>query len=199
MRTARDIDGLRAKLGIIASDAPRLEEALTHGSVNQTGGPPVKSNVTLAFVGDAVIELAVRDRMLNDRQDALLGELSTKSDEDVRNERLAERARTIQLGDYIDLGKGAQTERGPRQGARHSVRGRHRGHLPRQGFPDGHEIRDGHSQAVMRLGTSFGAQLLWAPQWGQDLRLERTSPWKPHWPHRTVLGMVVTRPRAPSS
>lgn len=111
MRSAPDIDGLRRKLGISASDAPLLEEALTHGSVNQTGGPPVKSNVTLAFLGDAVIELAIRDRNFRDREGASLGDLSMGADDEVRNKRLAEFARVIDLGDYIDLGKGAESER----------------------------------------------------------------------------------------
>lgn len=111
MRSSQDLDALRARLGISASDAPRLEEALTHGSVNQTGGPPRSSNVKLAFLGDAVIELAIRDRMFRDRGGASLGELSMGADDEVRNRRLAEFARAIHLGGYIDLGKGAQNVR----------------------------------------------------------------------------------------
>jgi ribonuclease III len=110
MRGASDLEELRARLGIAMTDAPRLEEALVHGSVNQTGGPAVPTNARLAFLGDAVIELAIRHDRFNTDGAASIGELSIKADEAVRNRRLAEIARSVSLGRYIDLGKGARAE-----------------------------------------------------------------------------------------
>ncbi|MBI2076948.1 MAG: hypothetical protein HYT80_01060 [Euryarchaeota archaeon] len=97
---------MKARLGVSLSDALLLQRALTHGSVNQTGRPVVKTNRELAFLGDAVIELAIRDRVFKDRPDASLEKLSITSDKEVRNTRLAELARTISLEDYVEFGKG---------------------------------------------------------------------------------------------
>lgn len=107
---ASDLSALRSRLGIVPEDAPRLGEALTHGSVNQTGGRAA-TNARLAFLGDAVIELAIRDSRSRADANASLGALSIRADEDVRNRRLAASARTIDLGDYIEFGKGAMGER----------------------------------------------------------------------------------------
>ena len=110
MRKSPDMEGLQARLGLQLSP-DILAMALTHASVNQEPGKRMPTNVRLAFLGDAVIELAVRDKLYEDKAQARIGALSMEADKVVRNQRLAECARSIQLQGYLDLGKGAETER----------------------------------------------------------------------------------------
>lgn len=105
-----DVKELEAKLGVEFSEKGILERALTHGSINQTGGS-TEPNKKLAFLGDAVIELVIREHVFKTGQDSTLGKLSMDADEEVRNQRLAERARGISLGRFLRLGPGAERER----------------------------------------------------------------------------------------
>lgn len=107
---APELEALRTKLGITPADAPRLAEALTHGSVKQEGRRAV-TNDRLAFLGDAVIELAIRADHVAAHPNASLGELSMKADEWAPDQHLATAARSIGLGAYLQLGKGAESER----------------------------------------------------------------------------------------
>lgn len=111
MRASADFATLQGHLGVTIPFTPYLERALTHGSVNQIAGTARESNRSLAFLGDAVIELAIRHRDFTEGKGAKVGALSIQADEAVRNRKLAERARAISLGDYIELGKGAERER----------------------------------------------------------------------------------------
>lgn len=104
------VEALKARLGVSLSDGPLLEQALTHGSINETGGR-IESNRKLAFLGDAVIGLAIRDRIYRDGPDASLDKLSRDKDQEVRNKRLAELARAVALRDCIIAGKGAEKEK----------------------------------------------------------------------------------------
>lgn len=110
MPPSPDIEELKAKLGVSLSDNPLLIRALTHGSVNETGGR-LKSNQKLAFLGDAVIGLAIREYIFREGPNESLERLSTQKDGEVKNRRLAQLARTISLGGHLILGKGAEKER----------------------------------------------------------------------------------------
>ncbi|MCP4686703.1 MAG: ribonuclease III [Desulfobacterales bacterium] len=90
-----------------------LEEALRHSSfVNEQHGPRSRDNERLEFLGDAVLNLAVGDLLMRRYPELKEGELSRMRANLVNESRLAAIARSIQLGDNIQLGKGELNTRG---------------------------------------------------------------------------------------
>lgn len=81
-----------------------LERALTHGSANEAGGKS-PTNEKLAFLGDAVLELAIRHRGWVLEGSMTLGDLSIKADADARNSAIARLARDAGLEEYMRAGR----------------------------------------------------------------------------------------------
>ena len=88
------------KLGYRFADDSLLQLALTHRSA----GRP--NNERLEFLGDALVNLAVAEMLFDSRPHANEGELSRLRAQLVSEAGLAERARTLQLGDALKLGPG---------------------------------------------------------------------------------------------
>lgn len=84
----------------LSATPPLLERALTHGSINQTGTKE-QTHVTLAYLGDAVLELVLRQESWKDESRVSLGRLCRRDDRLARNRRLAQRARAVGLEDYL--------------------------------------------------------------------------------------------------
>ena len=99
----RSVAELCARLGL-REQPPLMERALTHGSANETGGK-APTNETLAFLGDAVLELAIRHRCWRSSESTKLGDLSIKADVDARNSALAGFAKAAGLQHYIRAGQ----------------------------------------------------------------------------------------------
>ncbi|MDA8141442.1 MAG: ribonuclease III [Desulfobacteraceae bacterium] len=89
------------------SDPSLLEEALRHSSfVNEQGAAELRDNERLEFLGDAVLNLAI-GRLLMDAYPQLReGDLSRIRANLVNETQLANLARGLALGQYIQLGKG---------------------------------------------------------------------------------------------
>jgi len=84
-----------------------LDEALTHRSfANESIGEGAADNERLEFLGDAVLALSIGDYLLRLWPDATEGTLTQLRAELVNASRLAEVARSLQLGDYLRLGRG---------------------------------------------------------------------------------------------
>ncbi len=109
MTRLRDPKELDKHLDLRVSEQ-RLEVTLTHGSIHQLDSTR-KDNRTLAFLGDAVIELAVRRELFDHGLTESPGQLSIKADDAVRNKILAAVGRGFDLQDYVDLGPGAENAR----------------------------------------------------------------------------------------
>lgn len=88
------------KLGYRFADEALLQLALTHRSA----GRP--NNERLEFLGDALVNLVVAEMLFDSRPHANEGELSRLRAQLVSEAALAERARTLQLGDALKLGPG---------------------------------------------------------------------------------------------
>ncbi|MCP5419680.1 MAG: ribonuclease III [Gammaproteobacteria bacterium] len=86
-----------------------LEEALTHRSAIG------HSNERLEFLGDAILNFVIAERLFNDYPQASEGELSRLRATLVKGETLAEIARQIGLGDYLRLGPGELKSGGNRR------------------------------------------------------------------------------------
>jgi ribonuclease III len=86
-----------------ASD--RLIQALTHSSFAHEH-PPAEHNETLAFLGDAVLGLAVADLLVRRAPGAGPGTLTVRRAEIVSTGGLASWARRLGVGECLRLGRG---------------------------------------------------------------------------------------------
>lgn len=106
-------EGLTALLGD-PTDLPHLAEALTHSSFSNElrtsagKGPGNRVNYQrLEFLGDAVLQLLVSERLFSELPDASEGQLSFRRASVVSTEALAAFATSIDLGPNLKMGKGA--------------------------------------------------------------------------------------------
>ncbi|MBI2339776.1 MAG: ribonuclease III [Deltaproteobacteria bacterium] len=101
---------LHAFEGIIGyrfSDLRLLRRALTHKSFsNEKRLPSVEQNERYEFLGDAVLELAVSQLLMDAFPESTEGDLSKLRAAVVNETSLAELARKVRLGDYLYLGRG---------------------------------------------------------------------------------------------
>lgn len=84
-----------------------LQVALTHRSVGED-----PQNETLEFLGDAVLSLAVSDLLMRQFPEAREGDLSKMRASLVNAEELAKKARRLELGRWLRLGKGEERSGG---------------------------------------------------------------------------------------
>lgn len=89
-------------LGLSFRDPALLELALTHRSVSAEILDR-SDNERLEFLGDAVLQLAVTDRLYADYPDLPEGQMAKVRAAVVSGSSLAEAARAIDLGSYIEL------------------------------------------------------------------------------------------------
>jgi len=89
-----------------------LKKSLTHRSFSNEKGHSDTNYERLEFLGDAVLELAITDVLINTYPDKTEGELSKIRMLLVREEALAHIASKIGLGDSLILGKGEEKSGG---------------------------------------------------------------------------------------
>jgi ribonuclease-3 len=99
---------LEAGLGYRFQRSDHLRVALTHRSVS----PDDPNNETLEFLGDAVLALAMADLLMERFPAAREGELSKLRAGLVNAGILADKARTLELGRWLRLGKGEEKSGG---------------------------------------------------------------------------------------
>lgn len=104
VRERNDVDELQRRMGYVFRDESLLEQALTQGSAGE--GHPAADNRRLAFLGDAVLELAIREGCYETTRLATRGDLSVEADKFVPDTEVARRARLIELGAWIHTGRG---------------------------------------------------------------------------------------------
>jgi ribonuclease III len=104
---ARDRSELERRLRYEFIDNFLLEEALRHSSyVNELTDSHLHDNERLEFLGDAVLNLIVGHILMIHYPDLKEGDLSRNRANLVNEARLAKMARSLDLGSYIQLGKG---------------------------------------------------------------------------------------------
>lgn len=98
---------LREKLSYKFKDINLLEEALRHSSfVNEQSGTQLRDNERLEFLGDAVLNLVIGHIIINRFPELDEGDLSRVRSNLVNELQVAEVARSLDLGSYLQLGKG---------------------------------------------------------------------------------------------
>ncbi len=101
------------QLGIAFRNRRLLDLALVHGSrVNEVATPYVASNERLEFLGDAVLGLAIAEELYHRLPEAGEGLLTAIRSSLVRRETLAEVARNLRLGTYLQMGRGEASSGG---------------------------------------------------------------------------------------
>ena len=101
-------DAIAAALGHRFERPAYLEVAVTHRSFS----PEVPNNETLEFLGDAVLALAMADLLMRRFPTAREGDLSKLRAGLVNAETLAHKARALDLGRWLRLGKGEEKSGG---------------------------------------------------------------------------------------
>jgi ribonuclease-3 len=101
------VTALEARLGVAFPDRALALTALTHKSwVNEHRDEGVSHNERLEFLGDAVVDLAVSQRLMERFPEAREGELSKMRAAVVDEQGLSEMARALDLGPLLRLGRG---------------------------------------------------------------------------------------------
>jgi len=110
---AKDSLGIEQILQYEFNDKNLLGEALRHSSfVNELGESQLRDNERFEFLGDAVLNLIVGHLLMRCYPDLKEGDLSRNRANLVNESQLAKMAQSIDLGMYIQLGKGEEQTQG---------------------------------------------------------------------------------------
>jgi ribonuclease-3 len=103
-------------LGYTFQDRRFLEESLTHRSLmNEIPESGRRDNERLEFLGDAVLGLVIAEWVMQAFPQELEGELTRLRSALVKEKKLAEVARELNLGEFLYLGKGEEQMEGRRK------------------------------------------------------------------------------------
>ncbi len=101
------------QLGYTFKNKDLLHEALRHRSfVNEQNDPCLRDNERFEFLGDAVLNLIVGHLLMTRYPELKEGDLSRIRASLVNETQLAAIARSLELGDYIQLGRGESKTQG---------------------------------------------------------------------------------------
>ncbi len=103
---------LQEIIGHTFKNADLLLEAMTHPSLTHEKGRENHHNQRLEFLGDAVLQLMLTDRIYELHPDLPEGKLTQIRAHLANRHALFHRAKEIELGTYILLGKGEETSGG---------------------------------------------------------------------------------------
>ena len=101
------LETLQQKILYTFENTHLLEEASRHSSfVNEQNDADMRDNERLEFLGDAVLNLIIGDLLMKRHPDLREGDLSRMRANLVNESQLASIARNLDLGSYLQLGKG---------------------------------------------------------------------------------------------
>lgn len=101
-----DIEELERRIGYSFNDTNLLITALTHSSYANEKRDNISDNERLEFLGDSVLELVIADYLYGMFEQYKEGDLTKIRASIVSEGSLAEIARSIELGEFLYLGKG---------------------------------------------------------------------------------------------
>ena len=112
MSIGKEIIALQDAIGYEFSDIAYLENALTHSSYSneqKSRGILLESNERLEFLGDAVLQSVISKYLYKNYKKYTEGTLTKMRQYLVCEKTLSKIAAEINLGDYLNLGKGEET------------------------------------------------------------------------------------------
>ncbi|MBN1160356.1 MAG: ribonuclease III [Dehalococcoidales bacterium] len=108
-----DITEFQKILGVSFKRPALLEQALVHSSyINENPAYTLGHNERLEFLGDAVLNFIVAERLYREFPDLSEGRMTRLRAVLVRGDTLAKIARNIRLGDFLLMGKGEESSGG---------------------------------------------------------------------------------------
>jgi ribonuclease-3 len=107
-----DLAAFQDRLGCRFRDENLLRLALTHPSVAHESGVTTAHNQRLEFLGDAVLQLILTQKLYEQLPRSDEGPLTKARAKLVNRRSLAERARTLGLGEQLILSRGEETHGG---------------------------------------------------------------------------------------
>jgi len=100
-------------INIFFTDINLLQQAFRHRSyVNENADACVPDNERLEFLGDAVLNYITAEKIFDEFPDLSEGELTVLRTSLIREETLAHVASELDLGNYLQLGKGEESSGG---------------------------------------------------------------------------------------
>ena len=112
MSIGKEIFALQSALGYEFADITYLEKALTHSSYSneqKSRGIFLESNERLEFLGDAVLQIVISKYLYKNYKRYTEGTLTKMRQYLVCEKTLSKIAAEINLGDYLNLGNGEET------------------------------------------------------------------------------------------
>ena len=107
------ITDLQTALEVTFKDPSVLRQALLHRSyLSENPDPPLSSNERLEFLGDAVLSFVIAEEMYQRFPGLDEGEMTKLRSAVVRGETLARVASSLNLGEYLLLGRGEEESGG---------------------------------------------------------------------------------------
>ena len=104
-----ELDSLQENIGVWFENASHLQQAFIHRSyLNEASDSALESNERLEFLGDALLGLIVAEELYRRFPDFPEGKLTKLRSALVRTDTLARIARSLNLGDYLCMGKGEE-------------------------------------------------------------------------------------------
>lgn len=107
-----NIKELEQRIGYVFSHPEYLERALTHSSYNKEKNTHHVNNERLEFLGDAFFDAIVSAELFGRMKQVTEGKLTKTRAQIVCERSLAETARRIDLGRYINMGHGEDSTGG---------------------------------------------------------------------------------------
>jgi ribonuclease-3 len=108
---------LQKRLGYPFRDQNLLRLALTHPSVAHETGEKLQHNQRLEFLGDAVLQLVLTQKLYEQFPSDQEGPLTKARAKLVNRKTLAERARVLNLGAHLILSRGEENSGGRERGS----------------------------------------------------------------------------------
>ena len=108
-----NIHDIQSALGIAFRNPSLLQQAFVHTSyINENPDAAIHDNQRMEFLGDAVLTMIFAELLYKEFPDLPEGKLTELRISLIRQEKLAEKAAALKLGDYMVLGKGEDSSGG---------------------------------------------------------------------------------------
>ena len=108
------MEELEQKINYVFKDKNLLTNALTHKTYAFEARSPVEYNERLELLGDSLLSFIVAEQLYKTNRYFSEGELTRRRALLVNNNFLAEKAKKLELGRYLLLGKGEKKQNGHR-------------------------------------------------------------------------------------
>jgi len=108
-----NVHDIQSALGIAFRNPSLLQQAFVHTSyINENPDADIHDNQRMEFLGDAVLTMIFAELLYKEFPDLPEGKLTELRISLIRQEKLAEKASALKLGDYMVLGKGEDSSGG---------------------------------------------------------------------------------------